>query len=976
MLKLSRKQRLRWQRLQLRMKTAWEKFQVKFFRFFQPKQDDSGLVWQQNLQQKNQQSFHEILPDSNKINLDNRSDSESASLDQEQQTAIIGNMTQSRRWRKKLKIPASLRGLQLFRLIAVFSFLVVIIGITGFFVLFAYYSRELPKPGEVVRRTGYSTRIFDRNGVLLYDLFDDERSIPIKIDQVPESLKKATIAIEDKDFYKHQGFDWLTIFRIPYNMLVRQRVVGGSTLTQQLVKNALLSNERSVERKFKEFVLSLQIERTFSKDEILEMYLNEAPYGGNGRGVGIASEMYFAKNVKDLSLTESIILAGLPQRPSAYSPYSGRTDEAGQPLWKMRSLGVARRMLEDGYLTQEEYDSVIADFENVVFSRLATNVKAPHFVFYVRDVLEEQYGEGVATAGLSVVTSLDWRIQEEVQKIVEEELEKVKNVDISNGAVLIIDPKNGEILAMIGSKNYDDKEIGGEYNVVVDGLRQPGSAIKPLTYLAYLRKGYTPATMIVDAETVFQATDADKPYQPKNYDGTFRGPVSIRNSLGSSLNIPAVKALAIVGVEEFLKTAEEFGLKALAPTPENLKRFGLAVTLGGAEVHMIDLVNAYSSFANGGLKNEPVSILKVTDASNRKLFEYRPVQGLRIMSEGEAFLINNILADNSARALAFGTGSLLNMGPGVSVKTGTTNDQRDNWAIGWTNTAIVGVWVGNNDNSPMKRVASGVTGATPIWRRSLEAVLKIQDQKPQAWAMPEEVEEVEVNAISGYPAYGDLPTKKDYVIKGTLPSLPDPIHTKLKLCRGELKLANDARVASGDFDEKEFIILRENDPVSQDGRNRWQEGIDAWIAGKDDGRYKIPTEYCGDQNEVFIRLKSPEDKKTYDSERIEVEVEADSGSGIEKIEIWVNGSLREEIRSSSHKGSLDLPKGQHEIYAKAVSKEKKEARSGTARIGTGGASWEKPAPTPEPTPIVTPAPTPEPTPVITPSPTPIITPSP
>lgn len=852
-----------------------------------------------------------------------------------------------------------LTGVQLFRFTAIGMFALVIIGIIGFFSLFVFYSRSLPKPGEIVQRTNYSTRIYDRNGILLYDLFDDERRIPVKIDEVPQDLKNATISIEDKDFYNHQGFDWLTLVRIPYNYVMRQRIVGGSTLTQQLVKNALLTNERSVSRKFKEFVLSLQLERTYSKEQILEMYLNEAPYGGNGRGVGIAAEMYFNKSVKDLTLAESIVLAGLPQRPSAYSPLSGKTDTDGTPLWKMRALGVARRMQEDGHLSKLTYDEVVAALDQMQFNRTSTNIKAPHFVFYVRDQLEKMYGtDSIEQAGYEVTTSLDSELQQQVQTVVQEELEKVQNLNITNGALLAMNPQNGEILAMVGSKDYDNKEIGGEYNVVVDGLRQPGSSIKPLTYLALLRKGYTPASLLIDVPTTFQATDADKPYDPVNYDGKFRGPVNVRNSLASSLNIPAVKALAIVGVEEFLKTADVFGFKTLAPTPENLKRFGLAVTLGGAEVHMIDTVTAYSAFANGGTKVEPVPILRVKDRSGRTLFEHKDVRGQRVMSEGEAFLINNILSDNNARSLAFGTRSLLNMGDGVAVKTGTTNDQRDNWAIGWTKELIVGAWVGNNDNSSMKQVASGVTGATPIWRRGLQAGLDRLQIKPSTWIKPADVEQVEVDTISGYPAHDEFAKKSEYVIRGTLPALPDPIHAKLKLCRGENKLANDARIAAGDYDEKEFIVLKENDPVNQMGKNLWQIGIDNWIGSQTDEKYKYPTEMCGDQQEVFVRLNKPENEKSYSEEEIEVEISADSGEEIDRVELWVDGGIRETIRSYKYQGKIKLDKGQHELFAKAVTKSGKEATSGTAKIGTGGADWKKPDPTSAPSPVPSPTSTP------------------
>jgi membrane peptidoglycan carboxypeptidase len=533
---------------------------------------------------------------------------------------------------------------KLLRFFAFGSMAAVIGGVILFFVMFAWFSRNLPKPGEVVRREGFSTKIYDRNEKLLYDLFNDERRTPISIDQVPIDLQHAVVAIEDKDFYQHQGFDFLTIFRIPYNILFKQRVVGGSTLTQQLVKNALLTNERSVTRKFKELVLSLQIERKFTKDQILEMYLNEAPYGGTAWGIGTASEMYFNKPVNELNLVESAILAGLPQRPSAYSPYAGKTDEDGEPLWKVRAKGVLRRMREDEYISEAAYQQALGDLDLVVFEKAAIDIKAPHFVFYVRDLLADMYGDEIVDAGgFKVTTTLDLELQDTAQEIVKTEVEKVESLNITNGAALVMDPRNGEILSMVGSREYSNDEIGGQYNVVVDGLRQPGSSIKPVTYLAMLQHGYTPASMLMDVETVFAPHENAKAYNPKNYDGQFRGPVSVRNALGSSLNIPAVKSLAIVGIEDFLSLAYSMGFVTLEPTKANMSRFGLAVTLGGGEVHMIDMVSAYSAFANYGQKIEPVAILKVEDTNGNVIYEHRPVQGRDVMEEEEAFLINHIL---------------------------------------------------------------------------------------------------------------------------------------------------------------------------------------------------------------------------------------------------------------------------------------------------------------------------------------------
>ncbi|MEX0896378.1 MAG: transglycosylase domain-containing protein [Patescibacteria group bacterium] len=829
------------------------------------------------------------------------------------------------------------------RFAAVTALVLVIGGIVGFFALFAYYSQDLPKPGEVVRRSGFSTKIFARNGELLYDLYDEQRRSPISIDQVPEHLKYATVAIEDKDFYRHQGFDMMTIIRIPYNYIVRQRVVGGSTLTQQLVKNALLTNERSVTRKFKELVLSLQIERTFTKDEILEMYLNEAPYGGTAWGAGTAAELYFGKDISELTMPESAVLAGLPQRPSAYSPYRGLTDEDGTPLWKLRTLGVLRRMYEDKYITQDAYEESIASLDTMQFHSAEMNLSAaPHFVFYVRDLLADMYGEEVVeTAGLQVTTSIDLELQQAAQEIVTEELEQVENLNITNGSVMVVDPRTGEILSMVGSKDFNDPDIDGQFNVAVDGLRQPGSSIKPVTYLTLLQRGYTPASMLLDVSTTFAANDTVDPYNPRNYDGRFRGPVSVRNSLGSSLNVPAVKALALVGVDTFLDQAYRMGFPTLAPTQENMSRFGLAVTLGGAEVHLIDIVSAYSAFANGGTKVEPVSILEIKDIDGRVLYQHQPVQGSEVMSEEEAFLISDILSDDAARSMAFGTGSQLRINDNVAVKTGTTNDQRDNWAIGWSQELMVGAWVGNNDNSPMLQVASGVSGATPIWRRVLLAGLERDAYGSPAWSVPAGIEQVEVDAVSGYPATEGFNSRTEYVVRGTLPPPPDPIHTMLKVCRNdEDRLANTARVAAGDYEEREFFVFRVDDPVSEDGRNRWQEAIDEWARNVDNEQYRAPTEYCGDEEDIFVRLREPRDERNYEETDIEIEILSDSGDGIEKVELYVNGKRREEVNARNYKGTITLEAGKHELYAIAYSESGEEKRTDTTRIGTGGVEWD------------------------------------
>lgn len=856
--------------------------------------------------------------------------------------------------------------------------IIMVAGVLGAILLFiamvAWVANDLPDPSGVKRQTGISTVITDRNGEILYDVYADERRDPITIDQAPEYLRQATVAIEDREFYQHKGFDPLTIVRIPYNVVFRRRIVGGSTLTQQLVKNALLSNERTITRKLKEFILALEIERQYSKDEILQMYLNEAPYGGMSVGVGAASQAYFGKPVTDLNLVESAVLAGLPQRPTAYSPFLGRTTEDGIPLWKYRAIGVLNAMRAQGYITEEVEQNAIAQLDQVEFAKQTIPIKAPHFVFYVQDQLAEMFGdEMVDQGGLRVKTTLDLPFQEEAQAIVAEEVEKVSTYNISNGSAMVMDPRNGEILTMVGSKDYFAEDIPGQFNVAVDGLRQPGSSIKPITYVTAFKQGMTPATMLVDAFTNFVPNDQTKSYEPRNYDGQFRGPMHLRRALAESNNVIAVKTLALVGVENMLKTAYDMGFQTLEPTKANLQRFGLAVTLGGAEVHLIDSTTAYSAFANGGSRIEPVSILEVKDVDGKVLYQHKEVQGKKVLESGEAFLINHILSDNSARSGAFGTNSQLNIeGRPIAVKTGTTNDMRDNWTIGWSRSTIVGVWVGNNDNSEMTQVASGVTGASPIWNRIMRAAIA-SGRTTDAWEVPDSIETVAVDRISGYRAHDDLESYEELVIKGSLPTEPDPIHQKVRLCNGEDKLATAADIQRGDYHEKIYINLYEDDPVSQDGRNRWQEAIEAWISGQPNaGDYQAPTEMCESSDEVEVVMEKPKDKTTYDSEEIEIEVRTYSEKKIDRVEIYVDDDRRETLKDRPYKTKIHISEGRHEIYAKAFMEGGDDEKSKTVRIGTGGADWEKeePTPTPTPKPKPTPTPTPTPTPKATPTPTP------
>lgn len=819
--------------------------------------------------------------------------------------------------------------------------------------MMVWFARDLPTPSNVVRRDGFTSRIYDRNGELLYDVYKDAKRNPVEWDDVPEYLKQATIAVEDKDFYKHKGFDPLTPFRIAKNLITEHRLIGGSTLTQQLVKNVLLTSDRTITRKMKEFILAVQIEAKYSKDDILLMYLNEAPYGGASWGVGTATEQYFGKSVSELDLVESVILAGLPQRPSVYSPFS-RTPKA----YVDRTAHVLDRMVEDGYLDEEKGKEVLVLADNYQFYENQDALAVPHFVFWVKDLLSEKYGEDVVEGGgLRVTTTLDLEMQKRVQEIVSQEVDKAEAKDISNGAAVVVDPETGQVLAMVGSRGYFSDKTDGKFNVATQALRQPGSSIKPITYLTAFQRGYTPASLIMDTPVTFPGGPGQKDYSPKNYNGKFNGPMSLRTALGNSINTTAVKTLARVGVSTMLKQAYEMGLTTLEPTKENLSRFGLAVTLGGAEVKMTEMAEAYSSFANGGKRVDLVGVLKVEDRNGRVMEEYKAVDKKRVMTEQEAFLINDILSDNSARALTFGEiNGLIIPNYKVAVKTGTTNDMRDNWAIGWTPNLLAVAWVGNNDNSPMNRVASGVSGATPIWKRIMVSELPRVEKKE--FTVPSGIVQVEVDAVSGYRAHDGFASKQEYFIEGTVPGIDDPIHLKLKVCKDGGGIAPPADVATGNYDEKEFFKFREEDPISSDGKNRWQEGIDSWIAEQEDkDKYYPPEDFCRSDGLVSVRFDTPSDRQKLDSNEFDVKLKTSSIKKIVEAKLYINGDENKSWSERPFETRLSLADGTYTLKAWVKDRDGETAER-EIKIGVKR-EWDwAPSPTPTMTPIPTDTPIP------------------
>lgn len=818
------------------------------------------------------------------------------------------------------------------------------LGVLGLFLLLIIalplMSFGLPSPDKVVRREGFSTKILDRNGKALYDIFEDERRTPINIADMPLYLKQATVAIEDKNFYSHQGFDILGTLRGLSRFFTRGYAQGGSTLTQQLVKNTLLDSSRSPLRKAKEFILSVQIERKYTKDEILQMYLNEAPYGGTAWGVETAAETYFGKPAKDLNLLESAILAGMPQLPSRYSPYSS-TPKA----YIERTANVLRRMREDGYITKDQEEASLAELGDVKFQAKGSSFKAPHFVQYVQKILEERYGEKVIEqGGLKVTTTLDLDLQDKAQAIVAEEIEKVEAQRITNGGAVVMDPSTGEILAMVGSKQFDDPDYDGQVNVTV-ALRQPGSSFKPFTYVTALKEGLTASTMVMDVPTTFQSGEGQPDYNPVNYDGKYRGPVQLRYALGNSLNIPAVKLIGIVGIKDVLETAFEMGLTSLPPTKETLERVGLSLTLGGGEVRLLELTGGYSAFFNGGTKAEPLSILKVEDNNGKVLEEVKPKKGRKVISPEEAFIISNILSDNSARSDAFGPNSLLNVsGRQIAVKTGTTNDKRDNWTIGGNPQRAVGVWVGNNDNSPMLNVASGVSGASPIWRRII--LESLTGLGPVNFEAPEGIVTAEVDKVSGKKAHDGFPSRSEFFVKSITPD-DDDIHVMLKVCKSDGRLATPADVTGQNYDNKEYFVFKEEDPVSRDGKNRWQEAILTWIGGQSDSRYHPPTEYCGTSNPLSVEIFDPTDQTNNLPNNFKVKLRATSTSDIVFLELEADGVKIRSFDSLPYEHEINLSDGPHKLNVRARDKDGHEATH-EIRIGVN-TTWDV-SPTPSPNP--------------------------
>jgi 1A family penicillin-binding protein len=585
--------------------------------------------------------------------------------------------------------------------------------------VFLFFSKDLPSPGKVNDRfVAESTKIYDRTGThVLYDIHGEEKRTVIPFSDMPDNIKFATIALEDQDFYNHKGIKLSSIIRaILADILHRGASQGGSTITQQFVKNSILTRDKTITRKIKEVILSVEMEQKFTKDEILGMYLNEIPYGSNAYGIQAAAQTFFSKNAKDLTLDEAALLASLPQAPSYYSPFGSHPEDL-----KARQEMALKKLYTLGYISEDQMNEAKSVDVLAKISPYKEAISAPHFVMYVKEYLENKYGkQEVEQDGLKVYTTLDWDKQQVAEQAVREGAEKnTKAYKATNASLVAIDPRTGQILAMVGSKDYFDKSIDGQVNVAIRD-RQPGSSFKPYVYLTAFTKGYTPETQIWDVDTNF-STDSGKDYNPKNYDGKNRGLLQMKNTLAMSLNVPAVETLYLAGVQNSINMAKKLGIATL----NNPQNYGLSLVLGGGEVELLDHVNAFATLANDGVKHEKTPILKIEDSKGEVLEEYKNNPGEKVVDEKYIAMLDYILSTNDLRAPVFGSNSPLAFSNRpVAAKTGTTNEWRDGWTMGYTPSIAVGVWAGNNNNSPMTQGADGVFTAAPIWRKFMDAALK------------------------------------------------------------------------------------------------------------------------------------------------------------------------------------------------------------------------------------------------------------
>lgn len=773
---------------------------------------------------------------------------------------------------------------------------IIIILIIGFFSsgLIVLWAATLPIPdlgSFEKRKVEQSTKIYDRTGeILLFDLHENIQRTIVPLEEMSRNVKNATVAIEDAEFYKHNGIRPLRTLKAIFDNIMSGNLLGGqggSTITQQVVKNSVLVSDKKISRKIKEWVLALKLEQIYSKEKILELYLNEAPYGGSMYGVEEASRAFFGKSSLELSIAEAAYLAALPQAPTYYSPYGNHMDKLNE-----RKNLVLAKMFENNFITEEEYEK--AKNEEVLFQpQQDVGIKAPHFVFFIREYLESMYGKrAVEEHGFRVITTLDYNLQKKAEEIVQRRaLENVEKFNATNAALVAIDPRTGQILAMVGSRNYFDEEIDGNFNVVVAPNRQPGSAFKPFVYAAAFKKGYTPETVVFDLKTQFSTlcepdnlTSEGECYSPSNYDNIFRGPVTFREGLAQSINIPSIKVLYLAGLGNALRLAQGMGITSLT----DINRYGLTLVLGGGEVSLLDMTSAYGAFANEGIRNPYTGILKIEDNKGVAIDEFKQREN-KVLDEQIALLISDILSDNAARAPAFGHDSYLHFpGRDVAVKTGTTNEYRDAWIIGYTPNIAVGAWAGNNDNSPMEKKVAGFIIA-PLWNEFMREALVIRPE--EHFKKPASTEQKDLKPVmKGFWQGGE-----SYVI--------DTITGKLATKYTPEELEEEKVVRNV---HTILYWINKNDPLEEAPEypardpqfSLWEYGVALWkdrMGIEDETVDVIPTEYDNVHKPEFapkLTITNPTEGKRYsEGERITIVIQSTGKFPLSNADFFVNGVL-------------------------------------------------------------------------------------
>jgi len=778
---------------------------------------------------------------------------------------------------------------------------------------FVYFLKDLPSSGKINKRfIAESTKIYDRTGnTILYDIHGEEKRTQIDFKEMPEVIKYATISLEDQSFYSHYGIKLTSIIRaILADVLKRGAAQGGSTITQQFIKNSILTNEKTFTRKIKEVILSIELELNFSKDDILGMYLNEIPYGSNAYGIEAAATTFFNKKARDLSLDEAALLAGLPKAPSYYSPYGLHTDEL-----KIRQEIALNEMADLGYITKEQATEAKKIDVLKKISRFAEKIEAPHFVMYVKDYLESKYGaQAVEQQGLKVYTTLDWDKQQIAERVVREGALNNVKYKAENAALVAMNPKNGQILAMVGSKDYFDTTIDGQVNVAIRD-RQPGSSFKPYVYLKAFEKGYTPETYLWDVDTNF-STDTGKDYNPKNYDGKNRGPIKIKEALAMSLNVPAVETLYLVGVNESVALAKKLGITTLNKPQD----YGLSLVLGGGEVKLLDHVSAFGSIANNGIAHKKVSILKIEDAKGNIIEEYKDNPGEKIIEEKYIAMLDHVMSTNSYRAPVFGNNSPLAFSdrPGAA-KTGTTNEWRDGWTIGFTPSLAVGVWAGNNDNRIMAPGADGIFVAAPIWRAFMNEVLKnynIEDfpkydkeasktGKPILDGDIKFEEKIEVCEIPG--------EKNKYCLANS--ACPNKLRDEKKFFTGHSILW----YVNKDYPQGGAPEKPENDPQFKN----WEKAVKKWAEDQKDIKdTPAPENECKSSDfenyKPSINITSPTNGSTVSiSTPLSISISSSSEYGLNSIKLFVDGNEVASSGDNSFSYSYSIPIGKTDLDIEA-----------------------------------------------------------